>query len=77
MDDTVSVHAAKTHLSRLLARVEAGEVIVIARGRTPVAKLVPFAPKAKREFGAMRGKISIGPEFFDPLPPEELDRWDQ
>ena len=77
MDDTVSVHAAKTHLSQLLARVEAGEVIVIARGRTPVAKLVPFAPKAKREFGAMRGKISIGPEFFDPLPPEELDCWDQ
>jgi prevent-host-death family protein len=77
MGDTVSVHAAKTHLSQLLARVEAGEVIVIARGRTPVAKLVPFAPKAKREFGAMRGKISIGPEFFDPLPPEELDRWDQ
>jgi prevent-host-death family protein len=77
MDDTVSVHAAKTHLSQLLARVEAGEVIIIARGRTPVAKLVPFAPKAKREFGAMRGKISIGPEFFDPLPPEELDRWDQ
>jgi len=77
MDDTVSVHAAKTHLSQLLARVEAGEVIIIARGRTPVAKLVPFAPKAKREFGAMRGKISIGPEFFDPLPPEELDRWNQ
>ena len=77
MDDTVSVHAAKTHLSQLLARVEAGEVIIIARGRSPVAKLVPFAPKAKREFGAMRGKISIGPEFFDPLPPEELDRWDQ
>ena len=77
MDDTVSVHAAKTHLSQLLARVEAGEVIIIARGRTPVAKLVPFAPKAKREFGAMRGKISIGPEFFDPLPLEELDRWDK
>ncbi len=77
MDDTVSVHAAKTHLSQLLARVEAGEVIIIARGRTPVAKLVPVVPKAKREFGAMRGKISIGPEFFDPLPPEELDRWDQ
>jgi prevent-host-death family protein len=77
MDEIVSVHAAKTHLSQLLARVEAGEAIIIARGRTPVAKLVPFAPKAKREFGAMRGKISIGPEFFDPLPPEELDRWDQ
>jgi prevent-host-death family protein len=77
MDEIVSVHAAKTHLSRLLARVEAGEVIAIARGRTPVAKLVPIAPKAKREFGAMRGKINIGPEFFEPLPEDELDRWDQ
>jgi prevent-host-death family protein len=77
MDELVSVHAAKTHLSRLLARVEAGEVIVIARGKTPVAKLVPIATKGKREFGAMRGKISIGPEFFEPLPADELDRWDQ
>ena len=77
MDELVSVHAAKTHLSRLIARVEAGEVIVIARGKTPVAKLVPIAAKGKREFGAMRGKISIGPEFFEPLPPDELDRWDQ
>jgi prevent-host-death family protein len=77
MDELVSVHAAKTHLSRLLARVEAGEVIVIARGKTPVAKLVPIATRGKREFGAMRGKISIGPEFFEPLPADELDRWDQ
>ena len=77
MGEIVSVHAAKTHLSQLLARVEAGEVITIARGRIPVAKLVPIAPKAKREFGAMRGKIDIGPEFFEPLPEDELDRWDQ
>lgn len=77
MDDMVSIHAAKTHLSRLLARVEAGEVITIARGRTPIAKLVPVASKAKREFGAMRGQISIGPEFFEPLPEDELERWDQ
>ncbi len=77
MDAIVSVHAAKTHLSQLLARVEAGEVITIARDKTPVAKLVPVMPKAKREFGAMRGKISIGPEFFEPLPKDELDRWGQ
>jgi prevent-host-death family protein len=61
----------KTHLSRLLARVEAGEVIVIARGKTPVAKLVPIALPAKRQFGAMRGKISVGHEFFEPLLEEE------
>jgi prevent-host-death family protein len=77
MDDTISVHAAKTHLSQLLARVEAGEVITIARGKTAVARLVPFAPKARREFGSMRGKISVGPEFFEPLPDDELDRWGQ
>ena len=77
MDDVVTVHAAKTHLSRLLARVEAGEVITIARGRTPVAKLMPIAPKPRREFGAMRGQIAIGPEFFEPLPEDELDRWEQ
>jgi prevent-host-death family protein len=77
MEEFVSVHAAKTHLSRLLARVEAGEVITIARGRTPVAKLVPIAPKPRREFGAMRGEIGIGPEFFEALPEDELDRWEQ
>ncbi len=71
------VHAAKTQLSKLLARVEAGEVITIARGKTPVAKLVPAVRKGKREFGAMRGKFSVGPEFFDPLPDDELDLWDR
>ncbi len=77
IEEVVSIHAAKTHLSQLLARVEAGEVITIARGRTPVARLVPIAPRPKREFGAMRGQISIGPEFFEPLPEDELDRWEQ
>ncbi len=76
MEDTVTVHAAKTRLSQLLARVEAGEVIIIARGKIPVAKLVPVAPKAKRQFGALRGKISIGPEFFEPLPEDELQAWE-
>ena len=77
MSEPVSIHTAKTHLSRLIARAEAGEEIVIARGRKPVAKLVPIAPKPKRVFGALKGKMSIGHEFFEPLPPEELDTWDQ
>jgi prevent-host-death family protein len=75
MDEIVTVHAAKTRLSQLLARVEAGEVIVIARDKTPVAKLVPIARKGKRAFGALRGKISVGPEFFEPLPEGEVDAW--
>ena len=72
---TVSIHAAKTNLSQLLARVEAGEEIVLARGKRPIAKLVPFGPPAAtRRFGALRGVVSVGPEFFDPLP--ALEAWE-
>ena len=77
MNKIISIQAAKTQLAQLIARVEAGEVITIARGKTPVAKLVPMARKGKREFGAMRGKFSVGPEFFEPLPNDELDLWEQ
>lgn len=77
MNETVTVHAAKTRLSQLLSRVEAGEVIIIARGKTPVAKLIPVAPAAKRRFGAMRGRISLDPTFFEPLPEDELNIWEQ
>ena len=73
----VTIHAAKTNLSQLLARVEAGEEIVLARGKHPVARLVPIrAINAGRRFGAMKGGVSVGPEFFEPLPPEELDGWE-
>ena len=77
MDEIVTIHAAKTHLSRLVARAEAGEEIVIARGNKPVAKLVPITAKPKRVFGALRGRFEIGPEFFEPLPPDELEAWGQ
>ena len=75
-DETITVHAAKTRLSQLLHRVEAGETIVIARGKTPVAKLIPINPPARRQFGALKGKIELGPEFFEPLPPDELKAWE-
>jgi prevent-host-death family protein len=71
--ETVTIHTAKTTLSQLLTRVEAGEEIIVSRGRTPIAKIVPFTPApSKRQPGKLKGKISIGPEFFDPLPDEEL-----
>jgi prevent-host-death family protein len=75
--ETVTIHTAKTTLSQLLARVEAGEEIVLARGKNPIAKLVPFhPPQKKRRFGALRGIVSVGPEFFEPLPDEELAPWE-
>jgi prevent-host-death family protein len=65
----VNVHEAKTHLSRLLERVEAGEEVVIARAGKPVAKLVPIASSpVKRTPGAWRGRVVIADDFDDPLP---------
>ena len=54
----VNVHEAKTQLSRLLAHVEAGEEVVIARRGRPVARLVRCQPRGKRQFGAMKGRDS-------------------
>ena len=66
MAETVNVHEAKTTLSRLLERAEAGEEIVIARAGKPVARLVPYkADRPKRTFGALKGQIRILPGFDD------------
>ncbi len=73
---TVNIHEAKTNLSRLLAKVEAGEDVVIARNGTPVARLVPVQRPGKRQFGSMKGRIKLDDSFFDPLPEEELAAWE-
>ena len=68
----VNVHEAKTHLSRLLARVEAGEEVVIARNGTPIARLIPYESRPGiRRFGAMKGRIVVDDSFFEPLPEAE------
>lgn len=66
----VSVHEAKTHLSRLLQRVEAGEEVLIARGGEPIARLVPLAKVLPRQPGRLKGQIIIGTDFDEPLPDE-------
>jgi antitoxin (DNA-binding transcriptional repressor) of toxin-antitoxin stability system len=76
--ETVTIHKAKTELSRLIEKACRGEEIVIARGKTPVVRLVAIGDKkGQRKPGALRGKLKVGPEFFDPLPEEELDAWSQ
>ncbi|MCE7874713.1 type II toxin-antitoxin system Phd/YefM family antitoxin [bacterium CPR1] len=68
---TVNVHEAKTRLSQLLAQVEAGEDVVIARAGTPVARLVAVVPeKRKRILGRDDGIIEVPDDFDAPLPPE-------
>jgi prevent-host-death family protein len=71
MAPQVNIHEAKTHLSKLLRRVLAGEEIVISRAGKPIARLVPVeGPKRPRVLGKDRGKIWIADDFDAPLPPE-------
>ena len=73
----VPIHAAKTHLSRLIAQACAGEDVVISHGDVPVVRLVPIQPATSgRVFGALRGKITIDDRFFEPLPDSEITAWD-
>jgi prevent-host-death family protein len=64
MSRNVNIHEAKTHLSRLVERVEAGEEVVIARAGRPVARLVPYrARTTPRMSGIWRGRVTIAPDF--------------
>jgi prevent-host-death family protein len=70
------MHAAKTNLSRLVRRASRGEVVVITRGKTPVARLVAVDQDAPaRAFGAMKGRARVTDTFFDALPETELAAW--
>lgn len=73
-DTNVNTHEAKTQLSKLLARVEAGEEIVISRAGTPVARLVPIDRQASdRRPGTAAGRVLVGSDFDLPLPDGVLD----
>ncbi len=64
--DAVSIHEAKTHFSRLVARAEAGEEIVVRRGARPVVKIVAYhVPSTPRRPGALKGQIVIADDFDD------------
>ena len=68
--DQVNIHAAKTHFSKLIARVQNGEEILIARAGKPVARLVPVHWPKRRMPGTARHSLTIREDFDDPLPSE-------
>ena len=79
---TVTIHQAKTNLSKLIAAVLAGEEVIVANGKQPVVKIVPLKPllKKKRVGGWLAhtippGKDPLADGFWDPLPEDELALW--
>ena len=72
----VTIHQAKTNLSRLIEKASEGEEVIIARGSKPVARLVPVEVKGKRQPGSLKGRLRVGPEFFESLPESELSGWE-
>jgi prevent-host-death family protein len=73
MATTVNIHEAKTHLSRLLERVQEGEEITIAKAGRPIARLAPLERPRDRVPGLDKGKVIIGPHFDDPIPEFDPD----
>ncbi len=72
----VTIHQAKTNLSRLIKKVANGDEVIMARGKTPVAKLVPLKFSSRRRIpGRLRGKLRVSTEFFEPMTVEELADW--
>lgn len=75
MTEVVNIHQAKTHLSRLLERVHAGEEIILAKAGKPYARLMPLEPDSGSRRPGRLPDLVVGPEFFEPLPDEELSAW--
>lgn len=74
----VNIHEAKTHFSKLLARVKEGEEVVIAKAGTPVARLVPVMERpARRVPGSAKGKVNISTDFNEPLPKNILEAFEK
>lgn len=74
----INIHQAKTQFSKLISIVEKGDEVIIARYGEPVARLVPFQKKtAPRKPGSAKGKFSVPKEFFEPLPDDIIDAFEQ
>jgi len=72
----VTVHNAKTNLSKLIEAALSGEDVIIAKGKKPVARIVPI-PQAPFTIGLLKGQLAgEGPDFFEPMGEEELGLWE-
>ena len=73
----VNIHEAKTHLSKYLARVAAGETVLICNRNVPVAEIRPLPRRrtTRRPVGLARGTFAVPPAFFEPLSDAELEAW--
>ncbi|CAK0770308.1 Antitoxin [Gammaproteobacteria bacterium] len=75
MQKIINVHEAKTHLSRLLEQVHAGQEIILAKAGQPYARLMPLAAEPpRRQPGRLLGHV--GEEFFEPLSEADLTSWE-
>ncbi len=74
--DQVNIHAAKTQFSKLIARVQNGEEILIAKAGKPVARLVPARRPVRRVPGTSRQFLTIREDFDDPLPPDVMKHFE-
>ena len=71
----VNIHAAKTNLSKLIEAALAGEEVVIAKGSTPVVRLVPVV-RGAFQIGLLKGQLGRGPDFFEPQDEADLQLWE-
>ena len=74
----LNIHEAKTHLSRILAKLRPGEKVLICRRNNPIAEIraLPSSPRKRRPFGLDSGKLKVPPSFFEPLPEEIIESFD-
>ena len=73
---TVTIHQAKTNLSKLLNAMLEGEEIIIARGKEPIARLTPIHQQGQRRYGSLKGFMEIPEDSaFAPLTDDELEEW--
>ena len=71
----VTIHAAKTHLSRLIEAALKGEEVIIAKGSRPVVRLVPVQQR-RFQVGVLAGQLGDGPDFLAPMEADEIEAWE-